>query len=149
MLFDNPVKDQCRQEFPAILSLYTAKSRKGNLICTECGSGTGKNKSGAMTYYKDTHMVKCHKCGYSADVFKFWADVHNLDVKTDFKQVLDGVCNDLGIINTETTVNRKPIPVKEEMPQQARTCVISKVKPTPENPTKIFFQNITHTYIFS
>jgi hypothetical protein len=71
-------------------------------------------------------------------------------VKTDFKQVLDGVCNDLGISNNETiTVNRKPIPVKEEIPQRVRAYVISKVKPTPENPTKIFFQNITHTYIFS
>jgi hypothetical protein len=60
-------------------------------------------------------------------VFKFWVDVHNLDVKTDFKQVLDGVCSDLGISNNETiTVNRNPIPVKEEIPQRVRAYVISK-----------------------
>lgn len=93
----NYTKEVCKEGFPVILDRYTQKSKSGNLVCNFCGSGTGKHHTGAMKYYDDTKTVKCHKCGYYGDVFSYWADVHKLDVKKDFKQVLNGVCSDLGI----------------------------------------------------
>ena len=38
---------------------YLKKSQKGAYICPFCGSGTGKNKSGALKYYKTSNKCSC------------------------------------------------------------------------------------------
>lgn len=106
-------KEQCRESFPTILAKYTQKSKSGNIVCNFCGSGTGKHHTGAMKYYEDTKSVKCHKCGYYGDVFSYWADIHKLDVKKDFPQVFNGVCNDLNISIPSNDISHRYVKSEE------------------------------------
>ena len=49
-------------------------------VCPWCGSGTGKSKTGALTYYtEDTPHFFCHARGCSGDVLKFLAKVYGVD----------------------------------------------------------------------
>lgn len=43
------------------------KSKHGNYCCPACGSGTGKNGTGAVKYYSDTNKWYCHKCETGGD----------------------------------------------------------------------------------
>lgn len=48
------------------------ESRNGTsnqYVCPICGSGTGKNKSGALTLYPDSNRLYCYACGDSAGTF--------------------------------------------------------------------------------
>ena len=38
-------------------------------ICPLCGSGTGKEHTGALKLYRDTNKWYCHKCEHGGDVF--------------------------------------------------------------------------------
>ena len=49
-----------RMNLPEILGLE--KSKGGLFCCPSCGSGTGKNHTGALKYYEDTHRVLCFSC---------------------------------------------------------------------------------------
>ena len=67
-------RDEAREELKGQLRDYvesiTAKSKGANMyVCPLCGSGTGKNKSGAFKVYEDSQSWTCHKCGKSGDIF--------------------------------------------------------------------------------
>lgn len=43
------------------------RSKSGMYCCPICGSGTGKNKTGALKIYKDTNRVRCYAGGCFTD----------------------------------------------------------------------------------
>ncbi len=57
-----------------------------------------KNKKGQILY-------KCHSTGKQGDCFQLVADLNNLDCKTDFKQVMDIICNQFNIIQEQQHFN--------------------------------------------
>ena len=62
---------------------------KNQYICPLCNSGTGRNGTGAFTYYSDTHSYTCFACGKSGDIFTLYAEMNNLSLTSDFPQIID------------------------------------------------------------
>lgn len=61
---------------------HLGKSQRGGYICP-CGSGTGKNKSGALYVQRDAQTFKCFSCGSGGDVFDLAGLIHETDSKRD------------------------------------------------------------------
>ena len=60
------------------ISAHTQKSRiKGKYNCPFCGSGTNKNKTGALSIQND--IWHCFACGKGGDIFDFIGDLYGLD----------------------------------------------------------------------
>jgi len=68
----------------------TQKSKgKDQYVCPFCNSGTGRNGTGAFTYYPETHSYKCFACGEYGDIFTLYAKLHNLSLTSDFPTITD------------------------------------------------------------
>ena len=68
----------------------TQKSKgKDQYVCPFCSSGTGRNATGAFTYYPDTHTYNCFACGENGDIFTLHAKLNNLSLNNDFPQIVD------------------------------------------------------------
>lgn len=74
-------REQIRDEIRAQVRCtdYLQKSKKGQYICPFCGSGTGHNQSGALTYYESTNTVYCHACGRKGDALDLIQITENVD----------------------------------------------------------------------
>ena len=55
---------------------YLEKSRSGLYVCPWCGSGNGKNHTGALKYYQNSKKVYCHACGNGGDVVDVYQAIH-------------------------------------------------------------------------
>lgn len=66
-------------------------SRENGLYqCPICGSGTGKNHSGALSIYeKGTGKWKCHSCGRAGDIVDLACAVWNVDWKEAVTKLSD------------------------------------------------------------
>ena len=68
----------------------TQKSKGTNqYICPLCNSGTGKNGTGAFTFYPETNSYKCFACGRYGDIFSLYAEINNLSQTSDFPVIAD------------------------------------------------------------
>lgn len=68
----------------------TQKSKgKDQYICPLCNSGTGKNGTGAFTFYPETNSYKCFACGRYGDIFSLYAEMNNLSQTFDFPVIVD------------------------------------------------------------
>jgi 5S rRNA maturation endonuclease (ribonuclease M5) len=68
----------------------TQKSKgKDQYVCPFCNSGTGRNATGAFTYYPDTHTYNCFACGENGNIFTLHAKLNNLSLNNDFPQIVD------------------------------------------------------------
>ena len=68
----------------------TQKSKGTNqYICPLCNSGTGKNGTGAFTFYPETNSYKCFACGRYGDIFSLYAEMNNLSQTSDFHVIVD------------------------------------------------------------
>ena len=68
----------------------TQKSKgKDQYICPLCNSGTGKNGTGAFTFYPETNSYKCFACGRYGDIFSLYAEMNNLSQTSDFPVIVD------------------------------------------------------------
>ena len=68
----------------------TEPSRRGGVnayVCPLCGSGTGRNKSGAFFIYEDGTKWKCHACGESGDIFDLVEKCESIDKASAFQRV--------------------------------------------------------------
>ena len=62
----------------------TQKSKGANqYVCPLCGSGKGKNKTGAFSLYDNGTKWKCFKCGEQGDIFDLIEKVEHI---TDFRE---------------------------------------------------------------
>lgn len=59
-------------------------SGKNQYICPICGSGTGRNATGAFTFYPETDSYYCFACQASGDIFTLYGAVNNV---SDFPTV--------------------------------------------------------------
>lgn len=68
----------------------TKKSKgKDQYICPFCNSGTGRNGTGAFTFYPETNSYKCFACGRYGDIFSLYAEMNNLSQTSDFPIIAD------------------------------------------------------------
>lgn len=52
-----------------VLSLLTKSKGPNQYVCPCCGSGTGANHTGALTFYPDTNRFFCYACGDKPETF--------------------------------------------------------------------------------
>lgn len=71
---------------------FLKKAKKGGYICPWCGSGTGKNGTGALKYYEDSNRVKCHAgdCGKSGSVIDVYMATEGADLHAAIEALWDG-----------------------------------------------------------
>ena len=82
----------------------TTKSKGLNqYICPLCSSGTGRNRTGAFTYYPDKHSYKCFACGEYGDIFSLYAKMNNLSLTNDFVQIIKDLESKYNIVSTYST----------------------------------------------
>ncbi len=83
---------------------YLEKAPKGNYCCPYCGSGTGKNKTGALKVYRDTNTFHCFAagCDKTGDVI----DLYQLQTGADYNTALALLAAEIGItIDREDSSN--------------------------------------------
>ena len=71
---------------------YLEKSKSGLYCCPFCGSGKGKNRTGALKVYSGNTWT-CHACGKSGDIF----DLYQNQTGADFNTALSLLAQEIGI----------------------------------------------------
>lgn len=67
----------------------TSKSKGHNqYICPICHSGEGSNHTGAFTVYPESNTYFCFVCRQSGDIFSLYAILNNLNISTNFKDII-------------------------------------------------------------
>ena len=74
-------RDDAREYIRQNLSCtnYLTKSKGTQYCCPFCGSGTGKSKTGALTYYPKTNTFTCFSCHKSGDIYDIIQEVEQID----------------------------------------------------------------------
>lgn len=81
---DNRTKDRLKEGLRDYVESITRKSGGTAYICPICGSGTGKNRTGAFNIDpKDPTRWKCFACGNSGDIFDLIGAVEGITEYTD------------------------------------------------------------------
>lgn len=79
-------RDEARQEVRARITgaEYLTKSRGKLYCCPFCGSGTGRNHTGALGFYEKNgaHLWKCQVCGKSGDSIDLCQQANGCDYLT-------------------------------------------------------------------
>ena len=88
-------RESARQEIRRHISCtrYLEKSRSGLYCCPYCGSGTGRNHTGALKLY-GTNTWTCHACGKSGDVI----DLYQQETGADYNTALHQLADEIGVI---------------------------------------------------
>ncbi len=80
-------KEQLKPFLLDYIKEITTKSKGRNqYICPLCNSGTGRNGTGAFTYYPETHSYHCFVCGANGDIFNLYGEINHI---SDFKTIAD------------------------------------------------------------
>ncbi len=124
--------ENARNEVKARISCrdYLTKAPKGNYICPFCGSGTGRNQSGALSVDADKNRFTCFSCGKTGDVIDLYAQQRGYDPGTDHRRAVCELAGSIGI-----TVDGGENPKREithgNAPKTAGT--VTGDNSTPEN----------------
>ena len=80
--------DEIRSQIKAQLSCadYLRKSRGSLYCCPFCGSGNGKNQTGALQVF-DSNTWYCHKCGAHGDVIDLYQKENGVDHRTAVQEM--------------------------------------------------------------
>lgn len=101
-MLDEQTKQEIRSRLLGYLETVTKKSPKAgrdNMYnCPFCGSGTGKNGTGAIKYYPETNTFFCHKCHAGGDIFDLVALIHKLDRNANFPKIAQIAAQAVGIV---------------------------------------------------
>lgn len=80
----------------------TQKSKgKDQYIYPLCNSGTGKNGTGAFTFYPETNSYKCFACGIHGDIFSLYAEMNNLSQTSDFPVIADELSKKYHLLSSD------------------------------------------------
>lgn len=71
------------------LQLVPSRGEQGKYICPLCGSGTHKDKSGALSIYKDRIHAKCFSCQMYGDVFDWRAAIDGTSPAEATKKLIE------------------------------------------------------------
>lgn len=102
-----------KSQLKPYLESITKKSKGKNMyVCPFCGSGKGKNQTGALSLTDDEQKWKCFACGKSGDIYDLVGYKENI---TDFKEQAERLSKilDIDIENTDFKNTEKPIRKKE------------------------------------
>ena len=83
---------------------YLQKSKNNMYCCPNCGSGHGKNGTGAVKYYADTNTWHCHACDKGGDVI----DAYTLQEGCDYNTALLYLAARAGV-----TIDTRPTAAQE------------------------------------
>lgn len=81
--------NQLKGQLKTYVLMITKKSKSGNYICPLCGSGTGKNGSGAFSIQPDGKSWTCFKCNQHGDLLDLIGLKEGI---TDFNGRFDRAC---------------------------------------------------------
>lgn len=87
-------------------TLYLIKSKNGLYCCPFCGSGTGRNGTGALKLY-DTNTWTCHSCKKSGDVIDLYQKINGVDYAEALKELAESAGVEID-------------PYRQESPQRTR-----------------------------
>ena len=126
-------REQARQEVRSRISCteYLTKSKSGMYCCPKCGSGTGKNATGAVKYYTDTNTWYCHACQQGGDVI----DLYQMKTGADYNTALSLLAESIGI----TIDQYRPGTTQEAVKRHETTASSINTPPAdkaPENGTE-------------
>ena len=86
----NDNKEQLKPFLIDYIQEVTTKSKsKDQYVCPFCNSGTGRNGTGAFTYYPESHSYNCFSCGEYGDIFTLYAKLNNLSLTSEFPKIID------------------------------------------------------------
>lgn len=81
-----------KQNLKDYVNQITRPSKGKNLyVCPLCGSGTGKNGTGAFSITEDGEKWKCFSCEESGDIFDLIGKVEGITEYTEQKQALEDI----------------------------------------------------------
>ena len=110
-------RKQAKEEIKSNIDCRTKlkKSKNGNYCCPFCGSGTGKNKTGALEYYPDTNTFYCFACNKSGDVI----DLYQHETGKDYNETLSLLAESLNVTidGQEEWIETAHKEEKQETPQ--------------------------------
>ena len=116
-------RSEAKEYIKPLLIDYLEKTtqKKGKAyFCPFCGSGTGRNKTPALNANGD--KWQCFSCKRAGDIYNYIAELHHIDINTDFTRVLDIAINEfnINVDNTQNTDYKQYTHIKHntEQPQQ-------------------------------
>ena len=85
----NDVKEKLKPYLIEYVNEVTTKSKGHNqYICPICRSGDGSHHTGAFTVYPESNTYFCFACRQSGDIFNLYAILNNLNISTNFKDII-------------------------------------------------------------
>ncbi len=76
--------------------VYPHAATRG-IICPLCGNGSGEDGTGVDEVKDTPGLLHCFKCGFSGDIFSLYAEENHLDLKSDFREIVKGVADRVGV----------------------------------------------------
>ena len=95
-MLDEQTKQEIKNRLPEYVAAITTRSKSGLYNCPFCGSGTGKNGTGAFSI-KD-NMWKCFSCHRGGDIFDLVAHIHGLNKAAQFPEIAQIAAQAVGIV---------------------------------------------------
>ena len=88
-------REQARQEIKSRIKCtdFLQPSKGSQYHCPFCGSGSGRNGTGALTYYPETNTFHCFSCDKSGDAI----DLYMITAGADYNTALIQMADELGI----------------------------------------------------
>lgn len=88
------MKDEILKSYlQAYVKTVSSESKNGFYECPLCGSGTGKNKTGAFSIMKDGQHWKCFSCGESGDIFSLVGKIEGIESFPEQKERIKSIFN--------------------------------------------------------
>lgn len=99
-MFNNSTKDELRGRLRDYVQLVTRpdpKKRKDFFICPICNSGASGRRDSDGDFHITGDEWFCHSCQEGGDIFRLYGRIHDLNEKTDFPKIVEGLSGELGV----------------------------------------------------
>lgn len=132
------MNDDLKESLKGRLEEYVADITRGEhnsprshqYACMICGSGTHRSPESDGALHVTGQKWYCHACHLGGDIFSLYGYLHQLDPKSpeDFKEILEGLENELGVVNPFSSVPSVSTSEKTEKKQDdpKRAALIEK-----------------------
>ena len=101
MKIDETTKKELRSKLPDYVSMITKPSKRAGkdmYVCPLCGSGSHGGRKSDGAFHLSADQWYCHACQNGGDIFNLYAELNHLDLKRDFPQIVEELCQKLGVI---------------------------------------------------
>lgn len=106
------------EDFAREYLVPSRKAGKNMYCCPLCNSGTGRNRTGALSIFRDaagSPRWKCHACGVGGDIFNLISAVKGIDIADSFHFAREAYGN-----RTNNQTREEPITHKKQMKHDAQ-----------------------------